>query len=224
MNTWTFEADSKIIRFYIWLWEADPTRIDFCRLFWGYVFCWIALLVKPGAAAAKLIDSRRSVKPEPTLAERLKAIELRDEKKKVKAQKWEDSRLNKLLTRLQDFGTRHGAALSKVFRAALVVVGGLLGLFVIGNLIYTIVTHFTEFLYAVGLLAGAAAIVGAIYLLTKRTTIAKRVDIAANKAWNGTKFFGKFLVEGERNVKNRTCPKIVIRGADENIEGQEVAA
>ena len=220
MTTWTFDADSKIIRFYLWLWNADPSNIDFCRLFWGYVFCWVALILKPAAAIAEAIDGRTASRPKrvPTLAEHLKAEDLRREKKAAKAAKWENSRLNGLLTKFEDFGTRHGATLSKLFRGALVIVGGLVALATAGLLLYTIVTNFTDFLAAVGLLLGVALVAGAIFWISKRTTAAKRVDIAATKAWNGTKFFGRFLVEGERHVKNRTCPKIVVRGAEDTTE------
>ena len=215
MTTWTFDADSKIIRFYLWLWKADPSNIDFCRLFWGYVFCWVALILKPAAALAEAIDGRAQRTPQPTLAARLKAEDLRQEKKRAKAQKWENSRLNRLLTRLEYFGARHGALLSKLVRGALV----LIGVFVSATLlVLTIIENVVAFLLAVGLVLAGFIIGAAIYYLTKHTTVAQRVDIAATKAWNGTKFFGRFLVEGERHVKNRTCPKIVVRGAEDSTE------
>lgn len=218
MTTWTFDADSKIIRFYLWLWKADPSNIDFCRLFWGYVFCWVALILKPAAALAEAIDGRAKRKPQPTLAERLKAEDLRQEKKRAKAQKWENSRLNRLLTRLEDFGTRHGALLSKLFRGALVLVGVFVAAALATLLVLTIIENVVAFLIAIGLVIGAFIIGGSIYYLTKHTTVAQRADLAATKAWNGTKFFGRFLVEGERHVKNRTCPKIVVRGAEGTTE------
>lgn len=85
MHTWTFDADSKIIRFYLWLWKADPANIDFCRLFWGYVFCWVALLLKPIDTVAAAIARRIPDRSEPTLAERLRTEDLRREKKEAKA-------------------------------------------------------------------------------------------------------------------------------------------
>lgn len=33
------------LRFYLWLWKADVESVDFCRLFWGYVFAIPALIV-----------------------------------------------------------------------------------------------------------------------------------------------------------------------------------
>lgn len=33
----TVDRDAWFLRFYIWLWAADVDKVDFCRLFWGYV-------------------------------------------------------------------------------------------------------------------------------------------------------------------------------------------
>ena len=45
MHTWTFEKDSKLIRFYSWLWKAEG-NINFCKLFWGFFppFAFFALI------------------------------------------------------------------------------------------------------------------------------------------------------------------------------------
>jgi hypothetical protein len=34
------------IRFYSWLWEADKSKINFCKLFWGYLFAAPALVLR----------------------------------------------------------------------------------------------------------------------------------------------------------------------------------
>lgn len=42
----TVNRNAWFIRFYLWLWAADIEKIDFCRLFWGYVFAMPALVIK----------------------------------------------------------------------------------------------------------------------------------------------------------------------------------
>lgn len=42
----TVNRNAWFIRFYLWLWVADIEKIDFCRLFWGYVFAMPALVIK----------------------------------------------------------------------------------------------------------------------------------------------------------------------------------
>jgi len=45
-HTARVKADSWFIRFYLWLWEADVDKVDFCRLFWGYVFAVPNLFIR----------------------------------------------------------------------------------------------------------------------------------------------------------------------------------
>lgn len=42
----TVNRDAWFIKFYLWLWVADIEKIDFCRLFWGYVFAIPMLVIK----------------------------------------------------------------------------------------------------------------------------------------------------------------------------------
>lgn len=37
IHEWTFSRKSLLIRFYLWLYEADGNSVTFCRLFWGIV-------------------------------------------------------------------------------------------------------------------------------------------------------------------------------------------
>lgn len=42
----TVDRNAWYLRFYLWLWAADIEKVDFCRLFWGYVFAIPFLLVR----------------------------------------------------------------------------------------------------------------------------------------------------------------------------------
>lgn len=42
----TVDRNAWFLRFYLWLWAADIEKVDFCRLFWGYVFAIPFLLAR----------------------------------------------------------------------------------------------------------------------------------------------------------------------------------
>src|SRR5208282_3811855 len=42
------------IRFYTWLWQADSSKINFCKLFWGYMFAAPALAFRSFLGLGKL--------------------------------------------------------------------------------------------------------------------------------------------------------------------------
>ena len=44
--TWTFSPTARPIRFYLWLYGASMDGINFCKLFWGFLFSPIALPVR----------------------------------------------------------------------------------------------------------------------------------------------------------------------------------
>lgn len=43
---WTFSFDNPMIRFYLWLWEADEDEVTFCKLVWGLVLAPLGLLIR----------------------------------------------------------------------------------------------------------------------------------------------------------------------------------
>ena len=44
MRTLTISKNSLYLRFFLWLWEANPEKLDICKLFWGTLFFPIALI------------------------------------------------------------------------------------------------------------------------------------------------------------------------------------
>lgn len=43
LYTWTFNRDSRLIRFYLWAWNASAADLNFCKLFWGMLFSPLAV-------------------------------------------------------------------------------------------------------------------------------------------------------------------------------------
>src|SRR3954471_11622293 len=66
-HTWAIPVDHWMVRFYMWLWSAGPNDVNFCKLFWGYVFCVPCLIVRGfafpfitiGRAAASLLPEEQ---------------------------------------------------------------------------------------------------------------------------------------------------------------------
>jgi hypothetical protein len=46
LYTWTFSRKSLLIRLYLWLYEADASSVNFCKLFWGVICSPVTLPVR----------------------------------------------------------------------------------------------------------------------------------------------------------------------------------
>ncbi len=46
MITLTISRKSLFLRFFLWVWSADPEKLDGCKLFWGTIFSPVALALK----------------------------------------------------------------------------------------------------------------------------------------------------------------------------------
>lgn len=46
MGTFTISEDSQFVRFFIWSWEADPKKLNICKIFWGTIFLPFAFFIK----------------------------------------------------------------------------------------------------------------------------------------------------------------------------------
>lgn len=59
LYTWTFSRKSLLIRYYLWLYEADENTVNFCKLFWGMICTPVTLplrlLISLVVAVAKTI-------------------------------------------------------------------------------------------------------------------------------------------------------------------------
>lgn len=96
LHTWEFNRDALLIRAYLWLWMADESKIDFCKLFWGTVGAPLAivprLLLIPGAPVVKKLQASAVEKEKRRVA---KLVEWRasDEYKQLTIEKRERDKL-----------------------------------------------------------------------------------------------------------------------------------
>lgn len=49
--TITMSRESRILRFYLWVWGADEQKISICKLFWGTILCFLAPMMREGKIA-----------------------------------------------------------------------------------------------------------------------------------------------------------------------------
>lgn len=54
--TWQLREDAWYVRFYLWLWLASPRDVNFCKLFWAYVFVIPGLILHGLWAAAEWLS------------------------------------------------------------------------------------------------------------------------------------------------------------------------
>lgn len=232
-HTARVSADSWFIRFYCWLWEADVEKVDFCRLFWGYVFALPNLLVRiVGYVPYKVLSAigralkrvgQRAVDNAPTLQDELRwrreRLERRAERREKRKNKYDC--LLSLASRIADRLVEIAQAAWKVLRYptyalvivfGVVVVGGLgylaylLGALVVANAgIVAIVTAFlVGIVVTVVLTVSLVALGGYFFSETER---GKSV-VSGTKG--GFLTFGGVLRKGVHAIKARTCPKIEV--------------
>lgn len=70
-HTWVIPRNAWYIKTYLWLWKADKNDVTFCKLFWGYTLCWLALIfgVIELPARLMLIALQHIPTPEPLRCE-----------------------------------------------------------------------------------------------------------------------------------------------------------
>jgi hypothetical protein len=176
-------ADSRTIRFYAWLYEANPYRINTCKLFWAYMFAPLILTIRMIAYAAifvieplvdrynEWLDAHRE-----TRAARRVALPLRPPKpKKVKVG---PSRWERALDIVSTFFSVTWAKYQRGITYGAIGVGGLVGTGIMGFLLYLLTTVplsvFLKGLFVVGTIAGGAVggvliAVGFIWIYAEKT-------------------------------------------------------
>lgn len=230
--TWTFNSDSKLLRYYIWCWDASSYQITFCRMFWGILFSPFAVVFQSGKRVLIFCvehlpePKEKPYQPPLTPEQRSALLQADEEKKKAKELKWEESRMNKLLTSIETWGTKHGRTLMLIGQGCLVLLGiavvgvvttlliipnwevvliGLGCLLVGGGLIFGI------FLAVVWVIEGDA---GALELLDRRENLVEKQPSALEQRVEGIALsienFFRFMFLGAKNVKKRTCPLIKV--------------
>lgn len=226
-HTARVSEDSWFIRLYLWLWAADVEEVDFCRLFWGYVFAVPNVLVrivgyvpwKVGSAIGRRLRDWWGTIEQPTPREEELWREERAAKRHLRKATWSDrlSFVSATADKVVGFFQATWPVLKwPVVGLGVLFVGAMLAF--AGYLLYLlgaeIVEHWDGFLLSLlrGLLILAISLLIAstlafvIYFFSEtRPGKAFRTGVK-----DSTLTFGGALRTGARGVKSRTCPKIEV--------------
>lgn len=213
-HTLILPRDSVVIRFYMWLWHANPRQVNFCKLFWGYIFAIPALIVR--AVAWPFVKAGRAA------AKRLPHEEDRSPESYARAARREQL-AQRSLQRIENGGVRVVMVFSAVWRYLrypVVVVCGLAVFGVLVFLVYQLSTAWADVTVKVLLFAGgfllfvglvAVPLAFGIMALAERGRLdwvgrsAPRVLIAAVAPFV---FFFWVMKMGFLSVKSNTCPRV----------------
>lgn len=196
------------IRFYLWLYEANESDINTCKLFWAYIFVLPALLLRGvfevGALAIDGINSvlpERKVKDTDTL---LAEYDARRAAARTKAARG-PSKMERTLNGVANFMSSAYVKVAPVLRWVLVVVGVLAGIALAIFLVYAAINWTGAFFTAIGIIVGIAtlATIGAllaVYLEDRR-------KYREPKPKKDNSFF-KTMKRLGHGFHNHTCAKI----------------
>lgn len=221
-HTVELDASSKTVRFYLWLWQASPSQINLCKIFWGYVFFWLALTLHGIAWVIRKMEVRRWKRQE-LVAERAFKI---NEPILIKERKLREP--SKLLDSIEMTFLKVSMWFSSHWHWMRWIWFALLGAFLIILVLVLIalIVMFWKFVlillaWLVGTLTAGFIISGIAVLLEKKGAFGK-VGEQAGHSFERVLGFFRLLWKGAKAVKYRTCPEIKIRGANE--EGKVATA
>jgi hypothetical protein len=205
-HTWTLDRDSRLLRFYLWAWEGDPSAVTFCKLFWGYVFAPLNLLARLvwlviwplRAAIAKANEyDKRHAKERPA-------------KERPKPRPKEE-----IPGRISVFFARPIPRLvAKIVGALVLLVTAPAALFGVGWVLYRfgVWVATTDAKWVVGYGLFMAVVFIASHWLDQRYDLDARWEARkARKRAKGGVTLGDVFVEGAKAVKSNTCPRIEVR-------------
>jgi hypothetical protein len=212
--------NSWFIRFYVWLWQANPKDINFCKIFWGYVFVIAGLVLR---LVVLPIGDRLCKRLEVSSEARYERVrELKKDPEKEKSTG--PSRMQRVLSSIADVFSRivfalgsavafvsERAELMKIVYAAAL----LLGLATSGAIVWVAVVNFSTTWIVLVVFGGFALGVVTIAGLDKigvldwiAYKIFRRLGL---KTKSGALGFFSVLRIGLRSVKTNTCPRIVLK-------------
>lgn len=235
VHTWTLSRNSKLIRFYNWLYDHPTGPLTFCKLFWGIVLSPVVMLVVGiVGSGVGIADYIKAHAPHQNPADKLAKQEARSA---IKASKGPNIGLrlveavSAFFDRVAAFFQRHtglSRALTYAWRIPLwsLILGIPSGAAAYG--IYNIVGYTNGFLTGLkwaGISLGGLAIIGiavlAIATLIERTPLGKWIGGGVEwlvidfigygvlfRIGRGFKFIGRFFAAGHHAVKYRTCPLV----------------
>lgn len=229
-HTWVLPRDSIVIRFYMWLWNASPREVTFCKLFWGYIFAIPALIGRaiayPFIVTAYAIDRRFPTKDLTAEEHQLKA-ERRQTRHNARQRRAQQN-----LQRIETGGARVVMAFSGVWRYLrypFVIACGLVVLAGIVFFVYQLSTAWADVTVQVLLIASACLtgiIFGALPLALGVAQLANRGHlnwVGKTFEWTAPRilvtvlapfvFFFWVMKMGFISVKSNTCPRVELSDA-----------
>ena len=228
-----WSKDNKAIRAFHWAWDTYP--IDTCRLAWGLIFIWVAVIlifINEVVWERLLVPLGHWIEehlPEPKARPILSLDEMRaeEERERAKAKKKANrrrNRLDKVLAVVNKLATiwqpikwailtpiewlaDHGVFVALAWA---VLIG--FGLAAIGGIVWLVVNFTIQVLIVLGaVLAFVAIVAGIVFLLVRFENPIKR-------------FFtrlGEVISAGYHSFHNQTCAVVEIEGVNVAPEGEK---
>ncbi len=196
-----------LIRFYLWLWEADKNQMNTCKLFWGIVLAPFGLLLRfvifpPFAWLENKVENRRRRRFDEELRQQREEREQTESDIAVEPTR---SRMESLLEKVGHFfgrvWFRIGKTVTWFFFIACAV-----GLFVLGYLFIAAVIANPEILLTLLIMAGGiiGLAIGVLAFIAVAAAVGDRMGRRPKK--KGPGMFRK----AARGVHQNTCARIVI--------------
>lgn len=228
-HVWELPRDSVVIRFYMWLWDANPSDVTFCKLFWGYMFAipallFVCLIAFPVLRMLDVIKRKMPPSRIPTLEDR--------ERQRARKNRRQDS-----LKKIENCGVRFVMVFTSawrflrypfVFACGFVVAGA------IAFLIYQVSTVWSD------VTVNVLQIVGELILAMVFVVIPVALAFVwlirhGNFNWMGRTFstatpkivttiiapfvfFAWVMKMGFISVKSNTCPRVVLTDSNPDPE------
>lgn len=214
LHTWQLTADSKLLRYYTWLYGAGTENLSFCKLFWAVVASPVALVIR---AVAFVIHKLPDRKP--------KAPKVKGEKAPsappvaaIKFAAWLAGVADKIAAAWQPvsaFLKKH-PGLGKLVRPVALVVGAAA---VLGGLVFGFYewnslasTSLYTILIVIGIAIALFGIAIGIATLTsdKEARIEAWLEAKLTPIGHGFRYVYRFFAFGYHAIKTRTCPRVEI--------------
>lgn len=236
-HTWTLEKDSLPISVYTKVWGFSASNVNFCKLFWAFVFLPIGLLILgaqnffSGIGTGVKWVGDRLPEPAPKIKTRTnewyEIRKLRDERRTLGQRIRRLKKIERARKRREFFEKLEAFFSPKADRVAEFVQNndwiGSVFIFLMaaaaGFLITVVaIKYTTAFVIALAILIVAAAVIATLVILSDKGVLGK----ASQKFTHGLEDTIEFLGVGFKSVKDRTCPGVVVPGvADENEDAVE---
>lgn len=145
----SLDAQSPTLRLYLWLYNANPRKINTCKLAWGLFFSPLVLIIRvlftPVARLLDYLAKRYPSKP-----------------RTYKPRVHEDSFAERQLTNVSTKLTSAYARFQTAIRIIAIVLGLALAIFVVGGLVWLLVVHTIKTLIVLAWVLGTIIVVASV--------------------------------------------------------------